>query len=352
MTQKALAEASKTTQATVSRVEAGVHEPHAATVSAWAAALRYPVAFFERRSDAPPLPHTFWRKQAKLGKTDQKEIEARIAINCLCVQALLRSVDVSEADAPGIKVGIQAKSAADAAKYMRSYWRLPTGPIEDLVRVAEANGIMVVMLPSTPGFQGVSIRDSRKELPPIVFVSADDPMDRQRWTIAHEIGHILLHHHQRVLDLTEDEIEDEADAFAGEFLMPAHEIRPHFSWKTHLPELAQLKLHWRVSMAALLRRGKDLERISETHATRLWKIMSKAGYRRGGEPNEPPKEEPTMLRELLRVHVEDLGYAEEELAMSLALDLEDLRRDFLDHVTPSTDKREAPPSKPRLHLVK
>jgi Zn-dependent peptidase ImmA (M78 family) len=350
MTQKALAEASETTQASVSRAEAGVHEPLPETVAAWAKALRYPESFFAHHNDAPPLPRTFWRKQAKLGKTDQKEIEARIGILCMNIQALARSVDVPEADAPGIQLGVDAKTPAEAARYMRAQWRVPAGPIDDLVHLVESNGIMVVMLPGSQGFQGVSIRDVRKDLPPVIFVSAEDPADRQRWTIAHELGHIVLHHHLQTLAAeSEDEIEYEADDFAGELLMPAHEIRHQFAYKTGLAELAQLKLHWRTSMAALIRRGVRLDRISDSQATRLWKLMSKFGYRRS-EPNEFSPEEPTMLRELVRVHVDELGFTEDELATLLALDLEDVRSRFLD-VIPTEPDPAPQQTKPKLRLV-
>lgn len=348
MTQKALAEASNTKQATVSRAEAGVHEPLAGTTTAWAKALRYPESFFAHRDQAPPLPRTFWRKQAKLGKTDQKEIEARIAIWCMNIQALVRSVELPDPDAPGIQLGVEAKTAAEAARYIRAHWRVPNGPIDDLTGLVESFGIMVIMLPGTRGFQGVSIRDARKDLPPLIFLSADDPADRQRWTIAHELGHIILHHHQQTLAAeTEDEVEYEADDFAGELLMPANEIRHQFNWKIDLAELAQLKLHWRTSMAALIRRGKRLERITEGQALRLWKLMSKYGYRTS-EPNDFSREEPNMLRELVRVHIEELNFAEEEMATLLALDVEDVRMRFLGALADPESPQVAPKSKLRL----
>jgi Zn-dependent peptidase ImmA (M78 family)/transcriptional regulator with XRE-family HTH domain len=347
MTQKTLAEASHTTQASVSRAEAGVHEPLPSTVEAWSKALRYPIEFFAHRSEAPPLPRCFWRKQVKLGKIDQKEIEATIGIRCLNVQALARSVELSEPDVPGITIGVDAGSSMEAARFLRAHWRLPRGPIADLVHLVESNGVMVVPLPGICGFQGVSIRDGRKDLPPMIFVSADDPADRQRWTIAHELGHIVLHHH---LPATSEWSEDEADHFASEFLAPGHEIRHQFSWKTGLAELAQLKLHWRMSMAALLVRGHALGRIPEQSYTRLWREMSKAGYRRN-EPNELAPEHPTMLRELVRVHVEDLGFTIEELATLLALDLEDVRTDFLNEAPRPRQVETQVPSKPQLRLV-
>jgi hypothetical protein len=96
-------------------------------------------------------------------------------------------------------------------------------------------------------------------------------------------------------------------------LMPAHDIRSHFTWRSGLADFAQLKLHGRVSMASLIRRAHDLKVITDGHYTNLQRQMSGAGYRRC-EPNEFEPEQPTTIREMVRVHVEDLGFTASELA--------------------------------------
>jgi Zn-dependent peptidase ImmA (M78 family) len=143
--------------------------------------------------------------------------------------------------------------------------------------------------------------------------------------MAHELAHIVLHHHLRA---TPEDCEEEADEFASEFLMPAHEIRHQFSARTNIAELAQLKLFWRTSMASLLRRGVSVGRITDAHATRLWKQLSVAGYRKH-EPNEIEQETPTLLQEMMRVHVEELGYSIDDLATFLTTHREDVRAMYL-----------------------
>jgi len=346
MTQKALAEASQTTQASVSRAEAGVHQPTPESVDAWAKALRYPGVFFARQTEAPPLPMPFWRKQKKLGKIPQKELEGNLAIRCLNIQALARSVELPEHDVPEIDLDNAKMSASDAARYVRTRWQVPVGPIADLVGLLEHNGILVMMLPGTEGFQGVSVHDGRADLPPTVFISADDPADRNRWTAAHELGHLVLHHHLRKVT---EWSEDDANEFAAEFLMPAHEIRHHFSWRSGLADFAQLKLHWRVSMASLIRRARDLKVISDGHFVNLQRQLSREGYRRR-EPNAFEPEHPATIREMVRVHVEDLSFTASELGTLLALDLEDVRRFFWDDLQ-AKDAPDGGAPKPRLRLV-
>src|SRR5688500_6563059 len=87
MTQKALAEASETAQSAVSKAEAGVVEPTAPSIAAWARALRYRPEMFSQ-SDAPPPPRTLFRKRASLSAGDTKAIRASIAIQCTHVESL------------------------------------------------------------------------------------------------------------------------------------------------------------------------------------------------------------------------------------------------------------------------
>lgn len=55
----------------------------------------------------------------------------------------------------------------------------------------------------------------------MVLLNADLTNDRKRWTLAHELGHLVLHS-----NYIDPELESQADAFAAEFLMPRHIIEP------------------------------------------------------------------------------------------------------------------------------
>uniref|UniRef100_UPI000A5CA4A8 ImmA/IrrE family metallo-endopeptidase n=1 Tax=Vibrio campbellii TaxID=680 RepID=UPI000A5CA4A8 len=59
-------------------------------------------------------------------------------------------------------------------------------------------------------------------MPVLFFVNVNAPADRLRHTLAHELGHMVLH---TITFADDDEMEQEADAFAGAFLVPADEIR-------------------------------------------------------------------------------------------------------------------------------
>jgi Zn-dependent peptidase ImmA (M78 family) len=164
-------------------------------------------------------------------------------------------------------------------------------------------------------------------LPPLVFVNGTSPTDRLRFTIAHELGHLVMH------ALPNDGMEAEADRFASEFLMPEADIRPHL-YRIDLPVLAILKKVWRVSMAAILMRAKQLRTIAGAAITRLWKEMSVNGFRTR-EPAELdlPPEQPRRLSELLVFHRQHLGLSTKDLLTLFTLYEPDYRRLYADHPT-------------------
>lgn len=92
---------------------------------------------------------------------------------------------------------------------------------------------------------------------PIIVYNKSLLGDRQRFTLAYELGHLVLH--SSLSDFGDRDIDHEANLFAAEFLMPANDIRPDFKDGLTIQKLADLKKKWKVSMQALLYRAHDLE---------------------------------------------------------------------------------------------
>jgi len=123
------------------------------------------------------------------------------------------------------------------------------------------------------------------------------------------------------------QMEDEANEFASALLMPTRDIRPQLSGRRlTIQTLAALKPVWRVSMAALLYRAKEIGAITDSQSQYLWRQMSSMGYRRM-EPAELDLqvEMPTILPEIVRLHLEELGYGVSDLARALRSTEDDLR---------------------------
>jgi Zn-dependent peptidase ImmA (M78 family) len=74
-----------------------------------------------------------------------------------------------------------------------------------------------------------------------------------------------------------------------------------------------MKVYWRVSMAAIAVRAERLNLITPYQSKMFWIEMGKLGYRKR-EPNEPPKEHPRLIRQMVAFHINKLGYSFSEMA--------------------------------------
>lgn len=326
-TQAALAESLSLTQATVSRYESGLLEVPREHVVAMALVLRRPESFFfwqERLYNSSCLYH---RKNRRLSVFDLKLVHARV--NMLRIQAanLLRTAKI-QSDYAFHRLDVQRYGGpAGCARELRRLWQLPTGPIRSVVHTIESAGGVVFRCP----FGGVRVDGISQwpmdapHMPPVFFVNEEAPGDRERWTLCHEIGHVVMHH------LPTDDPEEEANLFANEFLAPAEEIGPELSGMT-LPKAAALKGYWKVSMQAIIRRAYELGKISQNQYQYLFRQLSARGYRKC-EPIPMPPEEPEMFREILRVHRDAHRRSERDLSESLGMLEDDFRDQFRNNLS-------------------
>ena len=70
------------------------------------------------------------------------------------------------------------------------------------------------------GLDGYSIYNFKTKRYLIALDDVNYDLSRQRFTLAHELGHIFLQHHTKYKYLSDYVKEKSADAFAGELLMP------------------------------------------------------------------------------------------------------------------------------------
>ena len=323
ITQGELAKATGTTQGRVSKIEHGLLEPTSDLVQEFARALDYPPSFFFQPGYMQGLPSWFHRKRQHLPRTILDRVHAEIAIRIRNIAKLLQSTDVAaEHSVPQIDVDDFNGSVSDIARHVRERWAVPRGPIADMINLLERAGTLVV--PCDFGISEIDAVGMRLQgMPPLMFVNASAPTDRMRFTVAHELGHLVMH------ALPNDDMEKQADLFASEFLMPAADIRPQLQ-RLDLTILGVLKRVWRVSMAALLVRARQLKVITASKYTSLWKQLSALGFRRR-EPVELDlsPETPHLLDELFAFHREKLGMSLQELLTMFTVHEKDYRRLYI-----------------------
>ncbi|MHB0978157.1 MAG: helix-turn-helix domain-containing protein [Minisyncoccota bacterium] len=324
LSQVKLAKLLGVSQAVLSRIENGLRVPDDALLAKLSEHLRFPVSLFLQPDEPLPLPLTFYRKKARLSKLAQDRIHAQMNFALMHVDRLARSTEI-EADLELRTVDPEEfGSPAAIARSLRAFWQVPRGPVADLTSLMERAGIIVwVTDVGSDDLSGFSVWKMTKR--PLVLVNSRDPADRQRHTLAHELGHIVMHH--RCMVSENADVEQQANEFASEFLMPAVDVTPHLAGHMSLAKLAALKPVWRVSMASLLVRAGTLGLVTKRYQQYLWMQMGKSGYRLR-EPAELDfqPEKPHLLRELFGYHVKELGYTDAEIASALHFDADELRR--------------------------
>ena len=349
LTQGELAAAMTIGQGTLSKYETGFSvDPPESFMETLSSSLGYPKEFFFEPERPHGLPPFHYRRRKKLAAKALAKIVADMNIRRLHVKKLLVSFDMKgKGLIPEIDMmeyqgkGRGAPSIEDIARQVRAMWTLPKGPIANMIELLEANGGVVI--PCDFGTDLIDAMSQRIEgLPVLFFINVDTPADRLRYRLAHELGHMVLH---TVTLKSDEEMEDEADEFAGAFLLPAEDLRPQLR-KFDLRQLANLKQYWKVSMGAIAARASRLNLITPYQGKMFWIEMSKLGYRKT-EPYEPPKESPRLLRDMIAFHMRKLDYSPAEMARLLHLN----PLEFQEIYAPGA-MGEAPPVRPRLRIVK
>ncbi len=306
LTQTELAEAIPFSQSLLSQVESGVKVASEEFVEAVAYATGAPSSFFEVPPPNLPEGTLRWRKLAGARHTDSKRLEILVQEGWRLATDLLSSSHLAPPDLPVCTSGsaeIQASEIEELADSTRDALGVgPDGPIPHVTRILERSRIAIAPLVLPESVSTTEVDDAKNvghfgaSLWPLpddyAFVGyfPADQGDRQRFTLAHELGHLVLHSKRRNVR----DAEGEAHRFAGAFLFPAGRALEAFSAPPTLSDLAQLKARWGVSMQAQIMRASHLGLIDEHRRTSLFKQLSARGWRKK-EPVEVHVEYPALL---------------------------------------------------------
>ncbi len=321
MTQTELAEKISLPQGKLSKIEGGQMLCPPEVLTSLVRALKYPEKFFYQNFDVYPAGmHLYmFRKHKTLPAKDLARIAAWMNLYRFHVRYLLKAAEIDYKEVPYYDIE-EFDSIADIARAVRQYAHIPSGAIKNVTSTLEDMGIVVIPFdPGTRLFAGASMLTEKPNY--VVVVNSTMPGDRWRWTLAHELAHMVMH---RIPTLN---MEAEADEFAAEFLMPSREIGQYLTDLT-LDKLASLKRQWRVSIFAILQHALRLGKITERHHRTLITRLASVGVTRLKEPAElyVQPDKPTLLPELIDFHANELGYDAEQISDLLALNV----KQFLD----------------------
>jgi Zn-dependent peptidase ImmA (M78 family)/transcriptional regulator with XRE-family HTH domain len=292
LTQTALARQVGVHPSAIAQLETGRIQPSPPVLDALSRATGFPPTFFTRPS-GPLLPPGSLRFRARAAMTARQRRQAWGYAQTL--YELMASM-AAQTEYPAPRLPRLASDPVAAAAATRKALGLPLDqPIGPLIRTLERHGVWVLAIPvPLPRRDACSAWAGGDGATPVIVVAATPAGDRRRFSAAHELGHLVLHH---IPEGAPQALERQADAFAEAFLLPAGAMRGALVPPITLTTLADLKARWGVSFQALIRRAQTLELISPSQYRSLSAQLSARDWRTR-EPIAVPVERPRALRQL------------------------------------------------------
>jgi Zn-dependent peptidase ImmA (M78 family)/DNA-binding XRE family transcriptional regulator len=299
ITQAELADAVGVDQSHISFLERGAREPSQSVLEAISMATGFPIAFFRKESGPGfPLGSLLFRKRKstpartppKIDFDQLRQVSRLIFEISLEMSQEFKEIDLRLPRIPGERDPVRA------AKITRSALGLsPDAPVGNLIATLEKSGITVIEIQcEAEDHDAFSLWVDAEPRVPVVVILGIKSGDRCRFSVAHELGHLVLH---QTISRPLRQLEDEAHDFASEFLLPGDTIKQELRAPVTLTNLAELKARWGVSMQALMLKAHDMGLITDGQRNYLYRQM---GIRKWvkNEPVSFPAERPRLLQKM------------------------------------------------------
>lgn len=311
-----LGELAGVSQTAIKKYEDGQIVPSSSMLLKLAKILDVKFEYFFR-PETISLEGVEYRKRSSLGQKQIKMIshevidhfERRLELEGLFPQPPVKKFSVSVPTEP-INEYSQIEAVANS---IRDIWKLGRNPIPELVDVLENNGIRVFMVDNADlKFDGLA---GKAQGMPVIVVGKDWPGDRQRFTLAHELGHLVLEN----INLGNLNEEKACDHFAGAFLMPDEAVLKEFGnsrKKIELRELMYTKHEYGVSMMCVSYRLRNLGVITPSYHKSLFFMFRAKGWNTK-EPGEQYPSEKAHTFEQLVFHAIAEDYVSDRKAAEL-----------------------------------
>ena len=264
--------------------------------------LNFPLNYFYQESNNTQESTVYFRSLLTTNKRYRSEQIIKMQFLSDVYRMLQDYIEFPKFDFDDIPKGL---SPEETAYELRKSWKLGDGPIDNLVSVVEQHGIIVTTYStSTDDIDAFSelLMDDCNSTFLIAYSNNKTSAARIHFDIAHELGHICLHGwSDDIEEISKSDFktrEQEANDFAAAFLLPKDTFQKDLeSVPLSLVGYKHLKRKWKVSMAAMIRRSKEIGMISNDMYQNLIRTMQRRGQRK----EEPLDDvlltaEPTLLK--------------------------------------------------------
>jgi Zn-dependent peptidase ImmA (M78 family)/DNA-binding XRE family transcriptional regulator len=321
----ALAEMVKVSKQAIYQYEKGDDSPGPEVFERICLLFKHEPHFFLR-----PYPNwqespKFFRSLAAATKTARLKAEARHSWMREVINYLSEIVVLPPVNLPKTMPQVEDPnllSMEDVERYaaeLRRFWNLGDGPIPNLTRVMEQNGIIVLRHSlDAETLDAVSAWALPENIPYVLLNSDKECAARSRLDLAHELGHVCIHQAINETTLNKQElfalIEKQAFRFGSAFLLPEKAFLEDV-YSISLDALKVLKRKWRVSIAMMIERLKTLEIIDPDQHRRLRiAYVSRRWTKEEPFDRELAIEQPALIQSAFRTIVESKVQRAEQIS--------------------------------------
>ncbi|WP_159942090.1 MULTISPECIES: ImmA/IrrE family metallo-endopeptidase [unclassified Nocardiopsis] len=302
-------------QQSLSNYENAHAVPTPETLDRIAAALGFPPGFFTSEElEEVPSEAVAFRARTKTSMRKQKAVRSQAALAVELNDWLSERFALPEPSVP--TYGRPSPEAA--AEMVRSLWALGETAAPNMVHLLEAHGVRVFSLDTE--HQEVDAFSFWRDAVPYVFLNTGKSGERGRFDAAHELGHLVMHGHER--PLSGPEAEREANQFASAFLMPRADVVARMPAGPQVDQLLKAKGIWRVSAMALAHRLHDVELLTDWQYRAACRKLAEMGYR-SAEPDGIRRETSQVLPKVFTL-LRRQGHTPARVAEELRLPLSEL----------------------------
>lgn len=286
----------------LSHVTAGTKAFPLSLAQTASAEFKVPLAFFSVRTAPEDIGPVTFKKTSTARARDEKRVIALYTEASRLFRLVSNASGYQPSGLPQVSPHDDPEDVAAQVRNLAGV--LPGAPINNMTRLAERVGIGVVHTLDPDGHAdnahaGAS-RPNVHATRPLIALACDLPGAEQRFTLAHELFHVMADHDlDRGLSLVRDPRELRANRFAGALLLPRKAAEHHLSETLTLHGYLKVKAEFGLSVGAIIHRAHDLGLISDRRQKSLYIQWSSAGWRRS-EPVPVASERPLLLDQALR----------------------------------------------------
>ncbi len=300
----------------ISQFENGATNPTIENLQKIAYATNFPMQYFykERRpQNSSPSQMPLYRGSPTKTRKLKRSYEIAASFSDDIIYYLKKYVIFTEPNFPGnfefdYTNDIDSiNNIEEIVEKLRNHWSIGKGPVHDLVGVLENNGVIISKIPNkVKEVEAFSLW--YEKVPHIFYEGNRNTTASYNFSICHELGHLILHRNvlenEAVDDSLYKKLEEQANLFAGAFLLPAETFGNEYI-TSNLDSFIAIKKRWGVSLGAMIMRAHVLGIIDKQQKSYLFRQLSASGYRKK-EPydDEMVFEGPSLLFNLVKTLVE------------------------------------------------